>query len=309
MSHPSDGPVFQWSYLHPRYIHTWIGITLMYLLSWLPYRLQRYLGRKLGLLVMVFLKSRRKIANRNLELCFPKMTAEQRTKMLKENFEHLGLAFFETSMAWFWPNWRLKKHIHFVGFEQLEQLKADKKGLLMIAIHSFNLELAVRAFGKKINGSGVYRPNSNPVYDWFQYRGRTRQNKLIDRSNVKEMLRCLRKGELLWYAPDHDYGHHRSEWAPLFAVEKACTTSGTHFLATASKCNLITFTFTRDKEGTGYTLTLDPIMDAFPLDDKQAAAAYINKQIERSIMRAPEQYMWLHRRFKSRPEGEPSLYD
>lgn len=302
-------PSFQWSFLHPRYLHTWVGVAFMYLLSWLPYRVQRFMGRKLGLLVMTLLKSRKKIALRNLELCFPHMSNEKRTRLVKENFEHMGLAFFETCMAWFWPNWRVRKHVKFVGFEKIAQYQAENKGLLLIAIHTFNLELGARAFGLHTLGYGVYRPNSNPVFDWFQYRGRSRSNRLINRTDVKQMIKRLRTGECVWYAPDHDYGHHRYTWAPFFAVENACTTTGTHLLAKTSKCKVATLTFTRDIEGTGYTLTLDAPMDAFPYDDKDASAKYVNRFIERSILRAPEQYMWLHRRFKSRPEGEPSLYN
>ncbi|OEE60414.1 lipid A biosynthesis lauroyl acyltransferase [Enterovibrio norvegicus FF-454] len=309
MGQTSDAPTFQWSYLHPKYLHTWIGVGLMFLISWLPYRVQRFLGQNIGLLVMKLFKSRRKIADRNLQLCFPEMTGGERHALLKENFQHMGLALFETCMAWFWPDWRIKKHMKYVGFEQLEEIQASQQGVLIIAVHSFNLELGARSFGTHTSGYGVYRPNANPVYDWFQYRGRTRDNGAIDRRDVKRMVKVLRKGALLWYAPDHDYGRHRYTWAPLFAVEKACTTTGTHLLAAAGKAKVMTFTITRDREGTGYTLTLDPPMDAFPYDDEKAAAIYTNKFIERSIMRAPEQYMWLHRRFKSRPDGEPSLYD
>ncbi|PMN69901.1 LpxL/LpxP family Kdo(2)-lipid IV(A) lauroyl/palmitoleoyl acyltransferase [Enterovibrio norvegicus] len=309
MSNKHEAPTFQWSFLHPKYLHTWVGVGLMFILSWLPYRVQRFLGFKIGLVIMKFFKSRRKIADRNLQLCFPEMTGGEREAMLKENFKHMGMALFETCMAWFWPKWRIKKHMKFVGFEHLEQLKASKKGGLVLAVHSFNLELGARAFGTHTSGYGVYRPNTNPVYDWFQYRGRTRDNGAIDRRDVKRMVKELRKGELIWYAPDHDYGRHRSAWAPLFAVEKACTTTGTHLLASAGKATVFTFTITRDREGTGYTMTLDPPLDAFPYDDEEAAAIYTNKFVERSILRAPEQYMWLHRRFKSRPDGEPSLYD
>lgn len=281
----------------------------MYLLSWLPYRLQRFLGFQLGLLVKKYFNSRRKVAERNLELCFPDMTAEQRDAMLTENFKNMGLAFFETCMAWFWPDWRLKRIISFEGFEQLQGLKDDGRGVLILAIHSFNLELGARAFALQQFGYGVYRPNANPVYDWFQYRGRTRQNKLIDRKDVKQMLKILRQGNLVWYAPDHDYGKNRYAWAPLFAVQQACTTTGTHLLASAGNAQVVPFTIIRNSKGCGYRLKLYPVATDFPYDDEQQAAIYTNKLVERSILEAPEQYMWLHRRFKSRPTGQPSLYD
>lgn len=301
-------PRFQWSFLHPRYWHTWLGICCMFLLSLLPYRVQRFLGKKIGRLIMHFFKSRRNVAARNIELCFPEMTAAQRQQMLKENGENMGMAFFETCMAWFWPAWRVRKHVKYVGFEAIENYKAQNKGVLVLAVHSFNLELGARGFGLHSTGYGVYRPNTNPVFDWVQFHGRTRENQVIDRCDVKKMIENLKNGSMLWYAPDHDYGRHRYQWAPLFAVEKACTTTGTHLLASASQASVATFTITRDRDGCGYTLTLDPIEVDFPYSDEQAAAEFTNKLVERSILRAPEQYMWLHRRFKSRPDGEPSLY-
>ncbi len=258
---------------------------------------------------MRVMKSRVKVARRNLELCFPHLTAAQREKMVKENFSHTGMALFDTAAAWFWPDWRVRKHVKYEGLEHLHKLEAEGKGALLIAIHNVNLELGARAFGLETPGIGVYRPNDNPVFDWIQFRGRSRSNPgMRDRKDVKGMLYDLKYGKRLWYAPDHDYGRRRGTFAPLFAVEKACTTTGTSILADASGCALVPFTFTKDRQGKGYTLKIDEPLDAFPHNDPDNAAAYMNKAIERSIMRAPEQYMWLHRRFKTRPEGEPSLY-
>ncbi|MFD2176382.1 LpxL/LpxP family Kdo(2)-lipid IV(A) lauroyl/palmitoleoyl acyltransferase [Veronia pacifica] len=304
-----DVPKFSLSFLHPRYLHTWLGVLLMYLVSWLPYRLQRMLGRKLGLLVMKILKSRKKVAERNLELCFPDLSVAEREKLLKENFEHAGLAVFETCIAWFWPDWRVRRHITYKGFEKLDAIREDGRGVMLIAIHSYNIEITARAFGLLTKGYGIYRPNTNPVFEWFQYLGRTRQNGLIDRLDVKQTIRRLKKGDVVWLAPDHDYGRHRYTWAPFFAVDKACTTTGTSLYARASQCRVIPLSLVRNSEGTGYTLTLEPELEDFPYGDEQAAAERVNKAIERSIMKAPEQYMWLHKRFKSRPDGEPPAYD
>ncbi|CAH0532490.1 Lipid A biosynthesis lauroyltransferase [Vibrio stylophorae] len=307
--HHFEPPKFTIQWLHPRYWHIWFGMGSLYLISWLPYRLQFWLGRGVGRLLKIVLKSRVKVADRNLQLCFPKMSEQERKAMVDDNFGNSGLAAFETMMAWFWPNWRIKRHVRYEGLEHLYQLQKEGKGALLIAVHSLNLEIGARAFGQKTPGLGVYRPNNNPVYDWFQFHGRVRSNKaMIDRKDVKSMLQALRQGEFLWYAPDHDYGKRRSTFAPLFAVEKANTTTGTSLLANASDCALVPFSIVRNPDNYSYTLRVDPPLDAFPHDDETAAAAYINKAIEKSIMRAPSQYMWLHRRFKTRPEGEPSLY-
>ena len=205
---------------------------------------------------------------------------------------------------------RVSRHVTIKGMEHMEQLEREGKGALMVAVHSMNLELGARAFGIKKTGMGVYRPNNNPCFDYFQYQGRSRSNRtLIDRKDVKGMLRALKTGERVWYAPDHDYGLRRSTFAPLFAVEQACTTTGTSLLVDASHCAVVPFTMVRDDDKVGhYTLTICQPVEGFPHKDPEAAAVFINKIVEQSIMAAPSQYMWLHRRFKNRPEGQPSLY-
>lgn len=302
-------PTFTKALLHPRYWLTLVMIGLMYLISWLPYFIQFRLGQLLGRLGIRLLKKRQKTIVRNLELCFPEMSQEERDEMVKKNIDNTGLALFETGMAWFWPDIRVRRHVTYEGMEHIRQLEAEGKGVLLVACHSLNLELGARAFGMQTPGVGVYRPNKNPCFDYFQFKGRVRSNKyMIDRKDVKGMLRALRTAERVWYAPDHDYGRRRSTFAPLFAVEKACTTIGTSLLVDASKCAVVPFAMVRNTDSGQYTLKVFPPLDAFPHNDPDAAAAYINKAIERSIMEAPEQYMWLHRRFKTRPEGEPSLY-
>jgi len=281
----------------------------MYLVSWLPYFIQFRMGQGIGRLVMHVIKKRRKTISRNLELCFPDMPKDERETLIKKNIDNTGLAMFETGMAWFWPDLRVERHVQDEGMEHIYKLQEQGKGVLLVAVHSLNLELGARAFGIKAPGVGVYRPNNNPCFDYFQFNGRVRSNKyLIDRKDVKGMLHALRKGERVWYAPDHDYGRHRSTFAPLFAVENACTTTGTSLLVDASDCAVVPFAMIRNTDSGRYTLKVFPALEAFPHKNPNAAAAYVNKAIERSIMEAPEQYMWLHRRFKTRPEGEESLY-
>ncbi|MGL5401577.1 MAG: lipid A biosynthesis lauroyl acyltransferase, partial [Plesiomonas shigelloides] len=186
---------------------------------------------------------------------------------------------------------------------------AEQRGVLLIGVHFLTLELGARVFGMYNPGVGVYRPNNNPLMDWLQTWGRLRSNKyMIDRKDVKGMIRALRAGEIIWYAPDHDYGPRRSVFVPLFAVDKAATTTGTSILMQAADPALVAFAPIRNKDGSGYRLVISPAIQGFPMDDEVAAAAFMNRVVEKEILRAPGQYMWLHRRFKTRPEGESSLY-
>ena len=305
----SIAPRFTWRFLTPRYWPTLLLTLVMFLISWLPYSWLRRMGQGIGRLALRFMKKRRFTIERNLELCFPTMSADEREAIIKQNIDNAGLALFETAMAWYWPDWRVNRHVRIEGMEHMERLEREGKGVLCIAVHSMNLELGARAFGIHKSASGVYRPNNNPCFDYFQYKGRSRSNRtLIDRKDVKCMLHTLSNGGRVWYAPDHDYGMRRGTFAPLFAVDKACTTTGTSLLVDNSGCEVLSFTMVREPDSGQYVIRITPTYDDFPRDDLQATAEYVNKVVESSIMQAPEQYMWLHRRFKTRPEGEASLY-
>ncbi|OZS44205.1 LpxL/LpxP family Kdo(2)-lipid IV(A) lauroyl/palmitoleoyl acyltransferase [Photobacterium sanguinicancri] len=303
-------PSFTKALLHPRYWPTLFLIGVMYLISWLPYFIQFRMGQGIGRLAIRLMKKRRVTMKKNLELCFPDMEESERYAIIKKNIDNTGLGLFETGMAWFWPDIRVERHVTYEGLEILEELEKQGKGVLVVAVHSMNLELGARAMGIKMSGCGVYRPNDNPCFEFFQYQGRSRSNRtLIDRKDVKDMLRRLRGTGRVWYAPDHDYGLRRSAFAPFFAVEKACTTTGTSLLVDASDCAVVPFAMIRDTDSGQYIAKIMEPLTEFPHGDPEAAAVYMNKAVERIILEAPEQYMWLHRRFKTRPEGEASLYD
>ena len=302
-------PRFSWTLLSPRYWPTLLLIVVMYLLSWLPYVVQRCLGQGIGRLAMVLMKKRRFTIERNLALCFPHMSDNEKKEIITQNIDNTGLALFETGMAWFWSDARVNRHVRIEGMEYIEQLEREGKGALFIAVHSLNLELAARAFGIHKAGMGVYRPNNNPCFDFVQYFGRSRSNRtLLHRKDVKGMLKALSSGKFVWYAPDHDYGIRRSTFAPLFAVEKACTTTGTSLLVDNSDCEVMTFRMVRETNSGDYVITIAPLQEPFPRNEPELAAAVVNRAVENAILAAPCQYMWLHRRFKTRPEGEPCLY-
>ena len=302
-------PTFNRSLLHPRYWPTWLGIGLLYVLVLLPYPVIYRLGTGLGRFSMRFLKRRVHIAQRNLELCFPEMSAAERDERVRQNFESVGMGLFETGMAWFWPEWRVRHWFTVTGEEHIAQAKASKQGVLLVGLHFLTLELGARIFGIYNPGVGVYRPHDNKLMDWIQTWGRTRSNKtMLDRKDLKGMIRSLKQGDIIWYAPDHDYGPRASVFAPLFAVPDAATTTGTYLLARMAKPAIIPFVPRRLPGGKGYELVILPEVEDMPLESELAAATRMNQVVEEAIMLAPDQYMWLHRRFKTRPIGTPSLY-
>ncbi|WP_333498596.1 Kdo(2)-lipid IV(A) acyltransferase [Kluyvera sp. CHPC 1.2972] len=302
-------PKFTTALLHPRYWPSWLGVGVLWLVVQLPYPVIYRLGNAIGRLALRLMKRRAKIAYRNLELCFPEMSEAERHQMVVKNFESVGMGVMETGIAWFWPTKRVNRWMDASGLEHIRAVQDSGRGVLLIGIHFLTLEMGARMFGIHNPGIGVYRPNDNPVIDWLQTWGRMRSNKdMIDRKDLKGMVRALKNGEIIWYAPDHDYGPRASVFVPLFAVKDAATTSGTWMLAKMSKACVVPFVPRRKPDGKGYELIiLEPECDP-PLDDAETTAAWMNTIVEKCIMMAPEQYMWLHRRFKTRPEGIPSRY-
>ncbi|MGY2575653.1 LpxL/LpxP family Kdo(2)-lipid IV(A) lauroyl/palmitoleoyl acyltransferase [Vibrio sp. C8] len=298
-------PEFSLSLLHPKYWGVWFGFGLLALIvNLLPYRMLLKLGHAIGAFGMRFGKKRVFIAKRNLELAFPDMSEEHIDKMVLENFKNTGMALMETGITWFWPTWRFKRILEEKDVAVVRKHAENGKGVLICGVHALNLEITARAFAViGLSGYGVYRPHSNPAYEFIQYRGRTRNgNRLVYRTDLKLMIRVLRHGERLFYLPDQDYGHNKSVFVPFFAVEEACTTTGTSILAYSSKCAIVPVSGFRNSQGK-YELIADQSIEGnYPQHDEKAAAAYMNKFVEEIILRAPEQWMWLHKRFKSLPD-------
>ncbi|MCK6263284.1 LpxL/LpxP family Kdo(2)-lipid IV(A) lauroyl/palmitoleoyl acyltransferase [Vibrio sp. ZSDE26] len=297
-----DHPEFSLSLLHPKYWPVWLGFGLLALVvNLLPYRILLSFGHKLGLLGMKFGKKRVHVATRNLELAFPEQSKSEISDLVRENFKNTGLALIETGIAWFWPTWRFKLLLVDKDTNALRQHSQDGKGVLLCCVHALNLEITCRAFAVLgLSGYGAYRPHNNPAYNFIQYRGRTQNgNGAIDRKNVKKMLRVLRNGERLFYLPDHDYGRNKSAFVPFFAIEDACTTTGTSLFAYTTKCAIVVGSGYRNSNGQYDILANKTIEEAYPQKDEKAAAAYMNRYIEETILRAPEQWMWLHKRYKT----------
>lgn len=304
-------PTFSLSFLHPRYWPLWLGIFLLRCVVLLPYPVLLWLGSSLGKLAMRLLPRRVAIAQRNIELCFRELSAEQREALLKKNFESVGMGVIETGIAWFWPDRRVRKWFTVTGYDHMAKARAAQNGVLLIGMHFLTLELGARIFGMLNPGVGVYRPNNNALFDWLQTRGRLRSNKtMLDRYDLKGMIRALKQDEIVWYAPDHDYGPKNSVFVPFFNMPETATTAGSYMLVRSARPAVIPFVPRRRADGKGYELIImEDIGPQLYDENKEAVAHRMNQAIEAAIRLAPEQYMWLHRRFKTRPDGKPSVYD
>lgn len=309
----SKFPPFQRAFLHPKYWGLWFGLGGFRLILCLPYPVLVLLGKGLGKLFakLGFGKKRLHIAKRNLTLCFPEMSEAQIEQLLADNTQSVGMAIIETGMAWFWSDKRILRHSRIAGLEHLKN-QPEGTGIIFVGVHFLTLELGARIVGLHHQGIGVYRPNDNPLLDWIQYRGRVRSNKaMLDRKDLRGMIKALRAGETIWYAPDHDYGRKNSVFVPFFAVKDACTTAGSRMLLRSAPNSIVVpFTPMRNADFSGYTVKISPPVDFSQCENEIDTATQMNKLVEREIRQAPSQYMWLHRRFKTRPnERDLSFYE
>lgn len=302
-------PPFKLSFFLPKYWLVWLSILILYVISWLPYFVQKWIGKGLGKLLSTFAKKRVRVAKRNLELCFPQKNAKQIQTLVNANVEHAGMAILEASMGWWWPDWRVRMISEVEGYEHVEAILKKGKGVLGLAIHNMNLELGCRIAGLGHPSVAFYRKHNNPLMEYVQYRGRARSNKyMIHKRNVKGLIHALDDKEVCFYLPDQDYGRNRSEFVPFFAVEDVATTKGTLLFAKQANCETVFIVSLRTDKG--YKVKFVPGLNHFPSGDDKNDIARVNKMVEQLVEIAPEQYLWMHKRFKTRPfEEDPSLYD
>lgn len=303
-----DKPVFRVSFLHPRYWLLWLGVSLLWLLVQLPYPAIVVMARAFAPFLRLLAGSRRRIIIANLKLCFPEKSEKQRQKILKENFFSLAMAMFETGMAWFWPKWRLRRIYQISGLEYLPE--RPEQGVILMAMHFTTLDLGAAFLNQQRFVTGMYRPHKNPLYDYIQRRGRERhwqECTVIPRKDVRGMIRALRNSSIVWYAPDQDYGRKQSVFAPFFGVPAASVTATAKF-SQLGQALVIPFVQYRLPGFQGYRVQVFPAIEGFPSGDDFKDATTINHFVEERVREQPDQYLWAHRRFKTRPPGMPEIY-
>ena len=302
-------PEFEIAFLLPKYWLTWLSVFILYSVSWFPYSVQKSIGKLLGKSLKIIAKKRYNVAKRNLELSFPDFSQERRQTILDANLDNAGMAVLETGMGWWWPTWRVTQKAEFEGYEHIEAILAKGKGVLAYAIHNMNLEFACRMAGLKYPSVVFYRKHNNRLMEYISYHGRKRSNKyMVNKRNVKGLISALDDGELCMYLPDQDYGRTKCEFTSFFAVPEVATTTGSLLFAKQANCETVFLVSIRTDNG--YKIIVQPGLDNFPSGDDKYDVTRINQMIEKMIMLAPEEYLWMHKRFKTRPNADdPSLYD
>ena len=302
-------PLLSFEGLHPRYWPTWSSLLGLRFLALLPYRLLLPTGRLLGRLLYHASPDRRDIARINLELCFPQQDAASRQRLLRANFESLGMAVCETAMAFYWSDRRLAPLAHVEGIEHLREALARGRGVVLLTCHMTHLEVSGHLLALYEKISLMYRLHKNPLMDRVIRESRAaRAHDTVERNDVRAMLRELKRGHAVWYAPDQNYGGTPQViFVPFYGVP-ALTVTTTARLAQMTGAAVVPFFPLRLADGSGYRIRVLPALTDFPTGADEADAVRINRLVEAAVNEAPEQYLWVHRRFKSRPPGEAGVY-
>jgi Kdo2-lipid IVA lauroyltransferase/acyltransferase len=302
-------PHFSYSLLKPQHWPSWFALFFWILLAQLPYKVQYLLAKILSPLLHLN-KKRVHLARVNIALCFPHLSEKEREKLLRDNLFSTAMTVFETGIAWFWPKWRLRKLYNISGLEYIQQAQAEKKGALLLSLHFTTLDIGSAMLGQYVNYDGMYKPHSNPVYDFLQKNRREaycRGGMAFSRDNVRAMIGQLRKGRMIWYAPDRDLGSKVSVFVPFFGVPTATVTATSQFTR-LGRALVIPFSQYRLPWAKGYQVVIHPPFENFPTEDEIADTRRVNEFMESEILKCPEQYFWAQPRFKTRPEGEKKLY-
>ncbi|MBN8412218.1 LpxL/LpxP family Kdo(2)-lipid IV(A) lauroyl/palmitoleoyl acyltransferase [Halomonas denitrificans] len=292
----------------PRYWPTYLAIAGMRVSAWLPWRVKLGLGRLTGLAAWRFAKRRRQITETNIRLCFPELDEAAQARLVKDSFMANGIGIFETATGWCRDPEHLRHRVTFKGQQHMARVEEAGKGALIIGIHFSTLDLGGALHSLFFPADVVYRPHDNPVFERFMTRARNGIfGTAIDRHDLRGVVRRIKTGHHVWYSPDQDFGRDASVFAPFFGVE-AASIKLTAKIAKMTGAPVMPLIFHRNPDDRTYSLEYLPPLDNFPSGDEVADAARINQVIEQAIRRHPEQYLWMHRRFKTRPRGEAKIY-
>ena len=293
----------------PQVWPTWCLVGLGWLIARLPWAAIFSLSKPLGRLAFRLGNTRRRITETNLRLCFPELDSAERKAMARGVFEAVTLGALELCVAWLNPKRAARHRVRLEGVEHFQAALAEGRGLLLLGAHFAVMDIIAAALAKLGPVAIMYRRNRNPVWEWLQVRGRSHYfDGVLESKALRPVLRALKAGHAIWYAADQDYGPKHSVFAPFFGIS-AATITATAQLARHNGSPVLMMSQHRDPARRSWTIRFEPPLADFPCGDAQRDAATVNEAIEKAVRRAPEQYLWLHRRFKTRPPEELRPYD
>ncbi len=295
-------------YLQPRFWSMWLFIGLLRLFSFLSYPTQLKVGKSIGWILHKLSISRHSIIDTNLALCFPEKSLQEREAIKQQCYGNLGISLVEMAMCWWWKPEQLKPLVEIRGQQHIDQCLKNGQGVILLTGHSTSLEIGARLLALFMPVQVMYRTQKNKLFDSLLYSKRCLYFvDTISRKNTRRMIKGIKNLTPTWYAPDQDFAKERNVFAPFFGIQTA-TISASSRLVKSSGAAVLPYYPERKEDGSGYILWIKPPLPNFPSGDDTVDATAINASIEDFVKLHPAHYMWFHKRFKTRPKGEASLY-
>ncbi|MGB4066349.1 MAG: lysophospholipid acyltransferase family protein [Azonexus sp.] len=285
---------------------TYILVGFLWLLHWLPLSMLRWLGSGLGRLLYALGRSRREVALTNLRLCFPEKSEAEREALARRHFVAFARAVLDRTLGWWASRERLERIIRIHGVEHLTD--PDGRPVVMLSPHFVGLDAGGTVISMHVTGCSVFSNQKNPVLNKLLYDGRMRFNEAIllsRQDGMRKIVRAMKDGHPFYYLPDMDFGPKESIFVPFFGVQ-AATIPALSRLVRLTNARVVPVICHQVPDG--YEIEVMPPWENFPGESVEADTEFMNKFIESQVLRMPEQYFWLHKRFKTRPPGEQRFY-
>jgi KDO2-lipid IV(A) lauroyltransferase len=290
----------------PQYWLMWLGLGMFWLVNKLPWPEKHLLARGLGWFAFHVIRVRRHVVFVNLKLCFPEKSAAEIHDLARSHYDSLALGLFEVCAGWWSKTDDLPPH-RIIGLENLSNATARAHGVLLLTAHFTTLEICGRFMADAVPVGCLYRDPNNPVIAHLMRGNRERGMAIaVHFDDLRGLVRALRAGYAIWYAPDQGKRTKSSEIFPFFGVP-AITNTATSKITEMTGAAVVPY-FAKREADYSYTLTILPALENFPTADAAADAVRINQLIEKYVREAPGQYFWVHKRFKARGPGYPEVY-
>ena len=291
----------------PKYWLTWSGIGILRILELLPYAAQRVVGARIGMLIRHLPLAYIRIARRNIEICFPRLSPVEQSDLLRRHCESLGMGLCEIATTWWSCDERVRKLAQVDGIEHLVAALAKGRGAILVGGHFTTIEIATRILGTVVPLNVVYRPTKNALLARVMCKGFSRHGHPIAHDDIRSMIRALRHNEAVWYAPDQSYRNKGAVMANFFATP-AATSTATSRLARISGAAVLTYFPERLPGNAGYRVRIGPELQDYPSESAMQDVDRFNGLLQAQILKVPEQYLWMHRRFKGLSADYPDYY-